>query len=388
MLQNKPLYAGYEVARALALFGMMFMNFRELTGVSAKDPFALLTNTLAGRAEATYMLLIGIGITLFTADERFTADLTPLRKKRNALFRGSLLLLVIGVCCFLVFPNNVISAIAIGSMASLLFLTTSKRFIFIAAIATLIVFVLITLLGTNFETGWTTSPEGQLLYADFWSPQGMFRYFFYNGHFALLPWASVVLLGTWMGRFDVSKREYRYRMISIGLVVMIVAENLSKILIQSFDNNHITIPGYNISTILGTGDFPPTAAFMLSAGGSAVAIIMIFVGLERTYPNARWIQWLQKTGQMSLSLYIVHVLTIVPLVQWLSWNNTQSMWFCTIATVLCAAAAIGIAQLWYKVFLYGPVEWLMVLFGQGKLPWQEWPFKLERAKTKAQDTKL
>tara|TARA_B110000093_G_scaffold106228_1_gene114285 strand:- start:16587 stop:16898 length:312 start_codon:yes stop_codon:yes gene_type:complete len=63
---------GYDLARALALFGMVVVNFKIVMGTANNGPPRLvdLTGLLEGRAAATFVLLAGIGISLLSAKAR------------------------------------------------------------------------------------------------------------------------------------------------------------------------------------------------------------------------------------------------------------------------------------------------------------------------------
>jgi uncharacterized membrane protein len=57
---------GYDVARALAIFGMVVVNFKVVMAASEADPgwLASLVGLLEGRAAATFVILAGVGLSL------------------------------------------------------------------------------------------------------------------------------------------------------------------------------------------------------------------------------------------------------------------------------------------------------------------------------------
>ena len=63
---------GYDLARALAVFGMVVVNFKIVKGAEDNGPAWLvsLVGLLSGRAAATFVVLAGIGISLLTQKPR------------------------------------------------------------------------------------------------------------------------------------------------------------------------------------------------------------------------------------------------------------------------------------------------------------------------------
>ena len=60
--------AGYDIARALAIFGMALVNFRIVMGAGQNGPkwLVFLVGQFEGRAAAKLAVLAGIGISLST----------------------------------------------------------------------------------------------------------------------------------------------------------------------------------------------------------------------------------------------------------------------------------------------------------------------------------
>ena len=92
---------GLDLARAMALLGMVLVNFRIAMGVLAGGPTWLkpLLDALEGRSAASFVVLAGIGLGLSTRKLAWSAAMS--HTARRALF-----LLIVGLLNYLVFPRH------------------------------------------------------------------------------------------------------------------------------------------------------------------------------------------------------------------------------------------------------------------------------------------
>src|SRR5262245_47343399 len=107
--QQENRIAGFDLARALAILGMIVAHFAIIMSGEAKEPAWLqaLVDLLDGRAAALFVVLAGIGVSLMTRAARgvatnSTADATEgsraaaLASARRTLVRRGLFLLAAG----------------------------------------------------------------------------------------------------------------------------------------------------------------------------------------------------------------------------------------------------------------------------------------------------
>ena len=90
---------GYDLARALALFGMVVVNFKIVMGAEKTGPdwLANLVGLLDGRAAATFVVLAGAGLSLLSQKGRTLADRDLLVQDRNTLLKRALFLFIVGL---------------------------------------------------------------------------------------------------------------------------------------------------------------------------------------------------------------------------------------------------------------------------------------------------
>lgn len=67
---------GYDVARALAVFGMVIVNFKIVMGAEQNGPDWLvsLVGMFDGRAAATFVVLAGVGVSLTSRRGRASGE--------------------------------------------------------------------------------------------------------------------------------------------------------------------------------------------------------------------------------------------------------------------------------------------------------------------------
>lgn len=79
--------AGYDFARALAIFGMVAINFKYIMRAQDNGPewFIWFMSLLDGRAAAIFVMLAGVGLSLLSRKARIANDLDGMRKNRKSL---------------------------------------------------------------------------------------------------------------------------------------------------------------------------------------------------------------------------------------------------------------------------------------------------------------
>ncbi len=113
---------GYDLARALAIIGMAFVNLRvilQLMGENVSGTGDWIANWLMGRASAIFVVLAGVGIALLTRNA--ANDRAELSKARWRLLWRALFLAVIGWPFLIIWEGDILHYYAafflIGSLA-------------------------------------------------------------------------------------------------------------------------------------------------------------------------------------------------------------------------------------------------------------------------------
>ena len=341
--------AGLDLARALALLGMIVVHFHLVVASGTGDPAWLhgVVESLQGRAAATFVVLAGIGGSLGSARARSTGDADLRRAARVALARRGLFLFVVGTLFLAVWPADILHSYGIwlGLGATLLFapswVLVVAAFLCIAANAAFV-------LSGRFFEHWNLL---DLSYEGLWTPLGFVRNLLLDGWNPLFPWFALYVYGLLVGRLDLGDRRLRAVLGGVALVVAlatwVIARAWAPPLLFEFRPAHL----------LMTSATPPTPAFV--EFGAAVATLAIVASIEFALRFPRVSAPLVSTGQLALTLYIAHVIVGLGILEGMGRLGDQSLPFAVGAAFSFFGAAVVAAFLWRLKFSRGPLEAVM-----------------------------
>ena len=349
---------GYDVARALAVFGMVIVNFKIVMGAEQNGPDWLvsLVGMFDGRAAATFVVLAGVGVSLTSRRGRVSGDHEQVAEERNTLLRRALFLFVGGMLYATIYPADILHfyGIYIGVAAFVLVASTRQLWTYSALLVIAFAVMLFTL---DYEQEWDWDT---LEYAGFWTPSGMVRHLFYNGFHPVIPWLAFLLVGMVLGRQDMGDSSVRRRVFAWGLGVALVAEGISWFLVHTLSAGVSVAEREIIVAIFGTSAMPPMPFYMLAGAGTASAVIAASVALGERCEGASWIHPFVRTGQLSLTLYVAHVVLGMSILEAVDWMGSAQ----TLPRALFAAAVfflVGVvfSYLWLARYKLGPLEAIM-----------------------------
>ncbi len=319
---------GIDVARFLAFCGMVLVNFRIAALVTpTQDWVSQITNALEGRAAALFVVLAGVGLSLA-------------RLSRNQVLTRAAFLFVLGCLNLLVFEADILHFYALYFILAACVLQCSDRALLLGA-AGIVALGYAAMFLLNYEANWNWET---LEYANFTTPAGFLRHSFLNGWHPVLPWAGFVLFGMWLGR-----QELRARPLIIWGSVAAVIATVPQHLTQDAE----------IIEILGTAALPPTPFYMVSASGSACAVLGLMLWLVPKCPSCLRAP-LASTGQQALTLYIAHILIGMGIMEGLGWlDGSLSTGAVFAYSIAFCVGCVAYAALWRQLFKRGPLEMLM-----------------------------
>lgn len=352
-LKNTDRIAGFDFARALAILGMIIVNYKIALNATGKGPdwLVLFSNAFDGRAVATFVTLAGVGISLMTFKARHANTHEMINKERIHLCKRALFLLVLGLVFYLVWPADILHYYGFYMLiAAFLFNIPSKNLWYIA-IAINITYTAL-FFTFNYGTGWTDG----FVYVDFWTLRGFFRNLFFNGFHPILPWITFILIGLWLGRQNLQEKTVRKRILKGSMTILIAVELLSWALVKLVEN--LLTDGSLVYFFL-TQPLPPNVFYIAAASSLAVSIICISVYIAEKLKNSTIVKWLIKTGQMALSHYLGHVLVGLGLLEVLGYLENQTLIFSIVYSVLIFLMMILFSNQWSKRVGRGPLESIM-----------------------------
>ena len=351
--------AGYDFARSLALFGLVVTNLSR--GVEHTDYGlshfiqARLHSLIQGDPVTTFLVLGGVGISLLTQRVRITSDAHGIADNRKRLIKRAAALLVVGICCSLIWSTGFLGFYSICIVIGALLLTVSNRslwllaFVFVAISVVFLFFVYHYFNYYEVILNSETFPDG-----DPWTVKGMVFYLYYNRFHFRFSWIVFLLIGMWLGRREVHHPKVRRNMLLGGIVVALIAECILWMLIFGFPwlSRSLSIWEWNIENFMPL--FMPLDLF--AKCGTATAIIGGCLILTEKYPDAKWTKPFIATGQLALTLYVVHLIISRGLLKALGVLDITLPLDLGSAVIFCICAVI-FSYFWRKRFERGPLEW-------------------------------
>lgn len=325
---------GLDLARFLAFFGMVLVNFRIVADVNWDTSIATqLIDTTEGRAAALFVILAGIGMSLGRPDH------WRILKRAAVLF-------CLGMLNQLIFPADIIHYYALYFIVGVAFLNQSSGRLIMGSIGiTLIGMVLF--LVFDFDRGWNWET---LEYTDFWSLTGFLRNSFFNGFHPIFPWASFLVIGLWIGRLQLSRNSVQMSLIVSGLIITVFTYVLETILIANSE----------WAEMFTFAPIPPNPLYVLTATGSALFVLGCALWITPKIESFELTQSILKAGRMSLTLYFAHILLGMGFMETMGWvkgylSPTELVGYSTAFCIGCVAFAV----IWMRKQTRGPLEWVL-----------------------------
>ena len=358
--------AGYDFARSLAVFGLIvttFSRYVEHAGYSLSHLIkSRLHSLIQGDAITTFLVLGGVGISLLTQQVRVNNDTHAIRGSRKRLIKRAAALLVVGICCNLIWQGNFLGFYSICILIGALLLTVSNRWLWSLAFVLVLISVVFIFFVYNYFNYYEVILNQDVLQdTNPWTVEGVVFHLYHNGLYSIFSWTVFLLIGMWLGRQDVHQPRARRNMLLGGIVVALVSECALWTLIFG-------VP--QLMTRLGTSWwgvenfvenfmilFMPFDLF--AEGGTITAIIGGSLMLTKKYPDAKWLRPFIAIGRLALTLYIVHLFVDEGLLKTLGVLKHQTLPFAIGSAVIFCVCAVIFSHFWRKGFEHGPIEWAM-----------------------------
>lgn len=330
---------GLDVVRALAVLGMVLVNFRGKVHpeVASATDLAWVLDRMEGKWAAVFVVLAGLGIGMQA--RRASTAIERVQLRRSLLVRSAVLL-AIGLLHQHWWTWDILAFYAVYISAGVLFLWAPSSVLWASIVAML--------LGSAWQ--WLNLLRPEL---DFWTLKGAAGKLLFWGNHPFLPWFALFLFGLWVSRQDLRSSKVRARMLIVGLLVLAVAE---------VANAHVRAGGPGISDppwldMLRTWPRPTRPGFVI--GGMAFAIVAIVATIQLTegHEYRTSVVALQAGGQLALTLYIAHVpAVLIPVAH--GWAPTELRSLVAYALVVYVAGIFA-AFWWRRRHDRGPLESLL-----------------------------
>jgi uncharacterized membrane protein YeiB len=351
---------GPDVVRAVALIGVVVMNYhgylilRGQSFASNQDVwdrfFDPWEGPLSTRFASTFVLTAGVGITLLTrrAVAKRQQGVDPsgdaVRAMRWRLVRRGLALYVLGQILDVIWPGTII--VYYGAMfviASVLFTLATRWIVALGVTAALAGWWI------SIWSFWRVEDGGRVDWLLSPGRESIRRLVFdvaVNGTHPLVPWLVFLCAGIVLGRV-LDAPGWRLWCGGLGLVLFGVATIVSTMADTPFTD-----------VLLSRHPFDRGIVYVASALGTS---LLAFAGIswlaERaTGPAAAVVEVLRHAGQMTLTLYIAHILIFNLVVDWLGWVEPGGLGTALTFALVFWVIAIVLGGLWHRHYGRGPAE--------------------------------
>ncbi|MBN1932628.1 MAG: DUF418 domain-containing protein [Desulfobacterales bacterium] len=349
---------GYDFARAIAIFGMVIVNFKYLLEAYSSGPewLSWIVELLDGRSAATFVVLAGIGFSLLSSRARITQDPAGMSKNRKICIRRAFFLFAVGLLFARVWEADILHFYGIYMIFGALLLSAPSYILLtLTNMALTISILLLSLFLYHTGLDWEV-----LLESDIWTLEGMIRNIFINGYYPVFPWIAYFLTGMWFGRQNLMNTVFRKKLLIFSILSIIIGESAIRLLSPLVSDNADLISVIMSTYLLDKYSFPVNFFYLISAGGSALVTIILSINIAEKAAQSKWIRPFLDTGRLALTLYIAHILICLLVLAITGRMEVKhSLWTaCTSAFIFCIFA-VTFAYFWTKRFKHGPLEAIM-----------------------------
>ena len=348
---------GFDLARAYAIFGMFIVNFNFCFGTlnAPTEPIGHFLNIFTGNSTAIFIICAGMGVSLMTNRASYSPEERAALKTK--ILRRSWFLFALGLLLYNWWPGDILHFYGGYMHVAAFLLFVPKRFYLWGSLVAIAVFHVLLLL-IPIATSWDFAT---FKYLDFWTPLGFLRNTLYNGWNSMFPWLAYFLVGMWLGRLNWQQKLAKQRVFLVGLVVFVLIQGLRLLVRQ-----HIFSPFW--SNYIMAEYFPPYLPFVLVTMAFALLVIPVCLYIGERYPTNRLILALQKTGQLTLSNYVIHITLGMLLLSHLTGKQYTGLLvvqkpvspaYILVYSIGFYIVSIIFSDLWHRRFKNGPLETLM-----------------------------
>jgi uncharacterized membrane protein YeiB len=177
-----------------------------------------------------------------------------------------------------------------------------------------------------------------------------------QGHYAAFPWMVFLFIGMWIGKCDDGQMAaYGRPTIILGTLLAVAAEMLSAWAVYR-PPTFISEDAWDL--MMNSDSFPVTPLFTVSTAAGCAALIMALRIIVTNDLAIRWLSPIRSAGQLSLTLYIAHILLAVCVEKCIGHVSGTEAYLCGAygATLSICLLSVGMANHWLRSHARGPLE--------------------------------
>ena len=321
-LPATPRVTGVDLARGLALFGMMAKHIFD----DSTDTGPTATGLIAsGRSAATFALVAGISVAFLSGGPRILHG-RPRRAAAAALAVRAVAIGTIGL--LLGYAGSgielILASYAVCFLCSIPLIGLRPRVLAALAVAFAAVGPVL-LLGAarlNLPTSGTAEPTFTTLLTD---PVGLLFQLFLTGDYPVVVYMAYLCTGLAIGRLDLTSRRLALWLLGGGIAMTVTATAVSDLLLYPLGGlaRLVALTGEDAVTLLWDPEQQSSWWYLALASphghtqldlvhstGSAMAVLGASLLVTRIAAVDRVLRPVQAAGSMTLTLYSAHILVL------------------------------------------------------------------------------
>ncbi len=344
---------GFDIARAFAILGMLFVNYKIIFtyGVVKYENIRYFLSVFEGRSAAVFLVLAGIGIGFMTKGSYESESSSDRNKDINTIIKRAIFLFVMGLILFIAFEwtADILHYYGIYMAIIILVLYKSpKKLIIISSIVLII--STITQLVLDYSTNWDSA---FMNYFNIFTLKGFLLNSFFNGYHPVFPWIVFMLYGLSLSKLDFNNNKTVNKMILYGLFSALSIELVSFVIIKSSNYNEVII------YLFDTKPMNPTFLYIVAASAGASVFIGICLKLSDKFNNSKLMKMFASTGQMALTHYVAHSVIVLGVFFIIDKLKYRSELFVLVLSIVVFSLMVLFSNIWSKKYKRGPLELIM-----------------------------
>lgn len=344
---------GLDVARAMAILGMVIVNFKMVFGGEGSPILQKIALGFEGKAAALFVSLAGLGMGL--AWKKAISKHAE-NKYYKQLLKRAVLLFFIGLSYKWLWPADILHFYGLFMLICILLMYMKRIHFLPVAIAFVLAYPFMFIF-IDYEQGWDFV---NFNYLDFWTVKGFLRNIFFNGFHPIIPWVAFMLFGVWLSRFDFRDLKFLKRSLIVGFFGFLAIKLLSNYLIRT-GGSFMSETQEDIELLFGIGPIPPLPLYMFSASFMALFIISASCIMALRFPNNLLVKVFERSGKLALTIYVAHVILGMGIVESIDpyklgqYSITFSFWYAIAFVVI----SFMFSHWYLKKYKQGPLEMLL-----------------------------
>ena len=378
--QLKQRFASLDVARTIALFGIIvlnyhgYLNFQSTSSTTAPSIFEKwwhpFEGALANPFPVGFVMVAGLGVALLLQDVARTnahhnaSEIAQARTEaRWRLARRGLFLFTLGYGVEWVWAGTILPYYGAYFLAASIIATWSARKLITLAVLSTVIAATIELwrLEQSFEGNLTTwlSPSTPN------TPRDLLIRLFIDYTHPLFPWLAFFIAGILLGRkyHDIVKIRRKLLIVAVATAAFAYITNaIVNSLVRSDADDGVS-SALMWRHLVSTQPFDRGVFYVLASLGVVIAVFMLIIILCERFDDSLIMRLAQTTGQMTLTIYLAHIFIYNIVVNQLGLITPTGLDTAMTMSIVVYLVGIVWANWWSQLFGRGPAERLYRRFG-------------------------